>query len=174
MSCSNSGQVPIDEDNNYSQNEIELNKIIGQVQTRMSLLCLFCIGLSFLSSIVHDFFDHYNITHLVSFGIILAAMLKLSDRYNLKNKLNTVTFNLLGKRDLLYIILTEITIGKIVYFGLKSLSCTLVGQQLTGLRLLSIYLLVFSVYHNGEFFFVLWCHTNEIGWKSKYLVKFFL
>lgn len=31
MSCSNSGQVPIDEDNNYSQNEIELNKIIGQV-----------------------------------------------------------------------------------------------------------------------------------------------
>jgi hypothetical protein len=28
-------------------------------------------------------------------------------------------------------------------------------------------LCLFCIYHNGEFFFVLWCHPQEFGWKSK-------
>lgn len=97
-------------------------------------------------------------------------MIYLTDKFHLRDKLSSVTGTKFSNKNLLYIILTELLIGQLVYFGLKSTVLTLLGHTISGLNVLSIYLLVFSVYHNGEFFFVLWCHTDEVSWKSKIFI----
>ena len=68
------------------------------------------------------------------------------------------------------VVLTELVFGKFLALFLlldrSAVFPTNPGYQ-SCLNQLLVYLAIFAVYHNGEFFFVLYCHTKELGWKSK-------
>lgn len=102
----------------------------------------------------------------MTFAIVLVSVWT-SERMNLHQKLSNVTSTRFTRQGVLYIIITEIAIGNLAYYGFSSLAKVFRGSEVTCLNVLSIYLLVFSVYHNGEFMFVLWCHTKDTSWKSK-------
>lgn len=122
-------------------------------------MCLLSFGLSFLEAL----FFHLGFYGLIPKLLIsLACLLTtfwISGKLNLHNKLSNITSKRFSRQEILHIILTEIVIGNMVYYGLVSLYTVFRGPGASCLHCLSIYLLVFSVYHNGEFMFVLWCHT---------------
>jgi hypothetical protein len=168
-SLDNQDTMPLNKDGTpMSLDEIERETFTKQVQKQMSVICFYSIGSSFLTALLHD---RLGLPLLVSLTVLMAGCLlvgiKLSERFALTQKLSSVKSRKFTNKDLLPIILTEILVGILVYYGLKSVIMCLFWNKINGLNMLSIYLLIFSVYHNGEFFFVLWCHTHDIAWKSK-------
>lgn len=102
--------------------------------------------------------------------ILLATVpLVLSSRIGTLRFAEEEYFTEFGESEIYKILLTENILGKIlgfVIFGkLESLGLTQ-GHIVTNF---CYYLGLFTIYHNGEFFFVLWCHPKELSWKSKIL-----
>ena len=133
-----------------------------------SILCFLSFGLAFSETAIQDF-GSYGL--FLKIGLTLAILLAcawVSEKLTLHQKLSNITSTRFRKQEVFLIIFTEVVIGNLAYYGFCSLAKVIRGSEITCLHVLSIYLLVFSVYHNGEFMFVLWCHPQDTSWKSKF------
>jgi hypothetical protein len=115
-------------------------------------------GLSFLEASFyhHEFYGLFPKLVISLTSLLLTVW--ISEKLNLHSKLSNVTSRPFSRQEILHIVLTEIVIGNLVCYGVVGLITVFTGSGASCLNCLSIYLLVFSVYHNGEFMFVLWCH----------------
>ena len=153
--------------NPKSPEKTESEQLVSQVQVQTSLVCLLSFGLSFLEATAHDFESYGLVVKIAIVLGILLVSLWASEKFSLVQKLSNVTSTRFSRNGILYIIITELVVGNLVYYGIRCLVLVFRGGEISCINVLSIYLLVFSMYHNGEFMFVLWCHTQDTSWKSK-------
>lgn len=115
----------------------------------------------------------------VFFELTLSMLpLVLSNYVGLMRFAEDEYFKDFGESEIYKILFTENILGKILGFAifgnLEVFGVTGNGDHI--LHNFCAYLGLFCIYHNGEFFFVLWCHPKELCWhsKCKYVKRIFL
>jgi len=139
------------------------------LQKTMTIFSLAQLTISFMTTIYQigpSPWPKAILVDLVQIGIFIFIAKSLS----LEEYESNSNFPSFQKNEIFKILLTEYIFGKVISFWFYG-NYGYFGESRFGLvRTFAVYLCLFCIYHNGEFLFVLWCHPQEFGWKSKFKI----
>ena len=136
---------------------------ILKFRKRIITYICFTIIISFITSAI--VFRFKLLYQVVIECIILSSLLFFVSLDSIVGpKASIITLYKWKRFDMLKIIFIEFSLTKFPFWAIYNI---IKNKEINMTTIFLFYLTIFCLYHNGEFFFVLFCHPKEIHWDSK-------